>query len=83
MLRASKKILLVPGARVTHLNNRGYTAHERADFLMAQAVFQGKYNGFPAGLKARLASVLRPLVGFRIGELRYTLSGQKIDGTQS
>jgi len=83
MLRASKKILLVPAAVVKHLDNREYTAHERADFRMACALFAGKYRGFAAGLRARLASIFGPLLGFRFGELRYTLAGQKIDGTQS
>jgi hypothetical protein len=83
MLRASKKILLVPAASVKHLDNREYTAQERADFRMACAVFAGKYQGFMAGLRARLAAVFGPLLGFRFGELSYTLSGQKIDGTQS
>lgn len=82
ILRASKKILLLPSVRVKHLNHREYTAHEHADFRLAQAVFAGKYNGFGAGLRKRLASIFAPLLGFRLGELRYTLAGQKIDGTQ-
>jgi len=79
--RAAKKILLVPAARARH---QGGTpdARERADFLLGRAVFMGKYLGFAAGLKARLASVFGPLAGFRLGELKYTLAGQKIDGTQ-
>ncbi|MDE3167283.1 MAG: glycosyltransferase [Acidobacteriota bacterium] len=80
--RASRKILLVPGAKVRHRGAGAYSAIERADFLQARAVFQGKYFGFMSGIKARIASVLGPLFGFRFGELRYTLSGQKIDGTQ-
>jgi GT2 family glycosyltransferase len=79
--RASKKILLVPTLRVKHHGGRPATAHERADFLLGRAVFLGKYLGFGAGIKARIAAVLGPLAGFRLGELRYTLSGQKIDGT--
>lgn len=82
ILRASKKILLAPAVRVKHVDAREYTAHERADFRMAQAVFAGKYSGFMAGLQGRLKTVFGPLLGFRLGELRYTLSGQKIDGTQ-
>ena len=82
ILRASKKILLVPSATVKHRDNRAYTAQERADFLHAQAVFAGKYSGFGAGLRARIGSILGPLVSFRLGELRYTIAGQKIDGTQ-
>jgi hypothetical protein len=79
---ASKKILLLPTARARHHGRDAYTAFERADFLLARAVFLGKYRGFGAGLQARLAAVFGPLLGFRFGELKYTLSGQKIDGTQ-
>jgi GT2 family glycosyltransferase len=80
--RASRKILLAPAARAWHYGTGEYSALERADFLQARAVFLGKYYGFGAGFKARLASVLGPLAGFRLGEVRYTLGGQKIDGTQ-
>ena len=82
ILRASKKILLDPAARVRHHGSAGYSALERADFLLGRAVFLWKYRGFGAGLRARLAAVLSPLLSFRFGELRYTLAGQKIDGTQ-
>jgi N-acetylglucosaminyl-diphospho-decaprenol L-rhamnosyltransferase len=80
--RASRKILLIPKARVYHKGRASYSSLERADFLLARAVFLGKYQGFGAGLQARIGAVLGPLFGFRIGELRYTLGGQKIDGTQ-
>jgi GT2 family glycosyltransferase len=80
--RASRKILLVPSARTWHYGAGEYSALEKADFLQARAVFLGKYYGFGAGFKARLASVFGPLAGFRFGELRHTLGGQKIDGTQ-
>ena len=80
--RGSRKILLVPGARVTHTGRSGYSALERADFLQARAVFLGKYVGFAAGLKARIASILGPLLGLRLGEFKYTVALQKIDGTQ-
>jgi GT2 family glycosyltransferase len=80
--RASRKILLVPAARVRHEGRAAYTTIERADFLLSRAVFLSKYEGFGAGLKARLASVFGPLFGLRLGELKYTLAGQKIDGTQ-
>jgi hypothetical protein len=82
ILRASKKILLDPAARVRHHGSTGYSALERADHLLGRAVFMGKYLGFGAGLRARLAAVVGPLVSFHWGELRYTLPGQKIDGTQ-
>jgi GT2 family glycosyltransferase len=82
ILRASKKILLDPGARVRHHGSAAYSALERADFLLGRAVFMGKYLGFAAGLRARLAAMAGPLLSFRFGELRYTVAGQKIDGTQ-
>ena len=82
ILRASKTILLDPAARVRHQGSAAYSALERADFLLGRAVFMGKYLGFGAGLRARLAAVIGPLLSFRFGELRYTLPGQKIDGTQ-
>jgi N-acetylglucosaminyl-diphospho-decaprenol L-rhamnosyltransferase len=80
--RASRKILLVPAASVRHEGRSGYSAMERADFLSSRAVFLGKYHGFVAGLTARLASILGPLATLRLGELKYTISWQKIDGTQ-
>jgi GT2 family glycosyltransferase len=80
--RASRKILLVPAASVRHDGRSNYSALERADFLSSRAVFLGKYQGFGAGIQARLAAVLGPLVTFRLGELKYTINGQKIDGTQ-
>jgi GT2 family glycosyltransferase len=80
--RASRKILLVPSAHVHHKGRSSYSSIERADFQLARVVFLGKYQGFAAGLQARIAAILGPLFGFRLGELRYTLSGQKIDGTQ-
>jgi GT2 family glycosyltransferase len=80
--RASRKILLIPAARVRHEGRSSYSAQEDADFLHCRAVFLGKYNGFGAGLQARVASVLGPLAALRLGEVKYTISGQKIDGTQ-
>jgi GT2 family glycosyltransferase len=80
--RASRKILLVSAALVRHEGRSGYSAIERADFLSSRAVFLGKYQGMGAGMKARIAAVLGPLASFRFGELKYTINGQKIDGTQ-
>jgi GT2 family glycosyltransferase len=79
---ASKAILLVPTARVRHAGSRGYSTAERADFLLARALFLRKYRGLGAGIQARLAAIFGPLVSFRWGLLRYTIAGQKIDGTQ-
>ncbi len=80
--RASRKILLIPAAHVRHEGRTRYSAQEDADFLNCRAVFLGKYQGFGAGLQARVASVLGPLAALRLGEVKYTISGQKIDGTQ-
>ena len=80
--RAGKKILLVPAAKARHDGKRPDTAAQRADRLLGRAVFEGKYFGFAAGLKARLASLFHPLASFRLGDLKLTLAGQKIDGAQ-
>ncbi len=82
ILRASKKTLLLPSVKATHRPRQGYSDAERADFLLGRAVFLEKHEGFGAGLKARLAAVLGPLVGLRMGEFKRTLAGQKIDGTE-
>ena len=79
---AGKKILLLPAVHVRHHGKNVESSFERADFLLGRAVFLGKYQGFSAGFQARMASIFGPLFGFRFGELKYTLSGQKIDGTQ-
>jgi GT2 family glycosyltransferase len=79
--RAGKKILLAPRATVRHYSEGRYAAEERADFLLGRAVFLGKYYGFGAGLRARLAAVFGPLVGFRLAEFSCTIGGKKIDGT--
>jgi len=80
--RAARKILLIPGARVRHFGGRPPEALVRADFLLGRAVFAGKYLGFLAGVQARLAAVFGPLARLHLAELRFTLAGQKIDGTQ-
>ena len=80
--RGGKKILLVPSARVRHQGSPGYNAIERADFQLGRAVYIGKYQGFGAGLQARIGAVLGSLFGFRLGEFKYAIAGQKIDGTQ-
>ena len=83
IIKAGRKILLAPRLRVRHQGKRGYTPAEEADFLLGRAVFLQKYRGIVAGVGARLAAILGPLAGLRLGQLRYTLVGQKIDGTQA
>jgi GT2 family glycosyltransferase len=80
--RASKKVLLVPSVRVVHAGTGEHSAQERADALLAYAAFRGKYEGFLPGMMARMGSIFGPLFGFRFGELRHTLSGRKINGSQ-
>jgi len=82
ILRAGKKILLVSEARVRHHGGRQPEALVRADFLLGRAVFASKYLGLLAGLRERLKAVFEPLARFRLAEIRFTLAGQKIDGTQ-
>jgi N-acetylglucosaminyl-diphospho-decaprenol L-rhamnosyltransferase len=80
--RSSRKILLVPTLPVRHIGGSHADSLERADLLLGQAVFWWKYRGFAAGLRARIMAVLKPLVTFDLGVARYTIAGQKIDGTQ-
>ncbi len=80
--RAAKKILLIPSQRVRHRGREGSSGLLQADFQNSRAVFLGKDQGFGAGLQARIAAVFGALLGLRFGELKYLLSGQKIDGTQ-
>jgi GT2 family glycosyltransferase len=80
--RASRKIMLIPAASVRHEGRPKYTAAERADFLSSRAVFLGKYDGWAAGMKVRIAGILRTLASFHLGEFKHAINGEKIDGTQ-
>jgi hypothetical protein len=80
--RASKRILLVPAARVMHRGSTEKTDLERADVLQGQAVFMDKYAGFVAGLRTRVLTALRLLFTFQWGILRHILASRKIDGAQ-
>jgi GT2 family glycosyltransferase len=80
--RASKRILLIPAARVLHRGGQTKSDLERADVLEGQAVFMGKYAGFVSGLRTRLLTALRLLFTFQWGILRHVLAGRKIDGAQ-
>ncbi len=82
IIKAGRKVLLAPKLRVRHQGSRGYTPAEEADFLLGRALFMHKYRGIAAGVQARMAAVLGPLAGLRLGQVRHTLVGQKIDGTQ-
>jgi GT2 family glycosyltransferase len=81
--RGSKKILLVPSARVLHHGREEDPAIRRADFRIGRAVWIWKYLGFGAGVAARIGAILQPFATLKLGEFRYTAVGQKIDGSQS
>jgi hypothetical protein len=53
------------------------------DRVLGAAHFLGKYQGFFAGLRFRLAAVLRALTGFHLGEAAGLIAGKKVDGSQS
>jgi len=85
------QILRAHRRRSSSIPRHGYGTTESAatrpwnePIFCSRAVFMGKYAlGFAAGLRRRLAAVAVPLLSFRFGELRYTVAGQKIDGTQT
>jgi GT2 family glycosyltransferase len=79
--RANKKILIVDGATAIH---RPEAQDQRAEFVadrqIGSATFLGKYYGFPVKLKYMIGAILGALVTFKLGRVRYLVSGQKIDG---
>ncbi len=79
--RANKKIVIVEGATAVH---RPEAQEQRAEFAadrkLGTAVYLGKYFGFVAKLKYRLVAILGALATFKLAQLRFLLSGQKIDG---
>jgi GT2 family glycosyltransferase len=80
--RGTKKTLLVPAARVVHHGREETSSLRQADYWIGRSVWIGKYQGFMAGMMARLGSILSSVLTFRLGEFRYLGPGQKIDGTQ-
>jgi len=95
--RSSKKILLVPGARVTMETSsqapelpagiRGLLAADRA---LGASVWCGKHYGWMQGVKFRVGATLRALVSVlalrdaacRFAALQNLLGSQKLDGSQ-
>ncbi len=79
--RANKRIVIVEGATAIH---RPEVQEQRAEFAadrqLGTATYLGKYFGFPAKLKYLIVSILAALFTFKLGQLRFLLSGQKIDG---
>ena len=79
--RANKKIVIVEGATAIH---RPEPEEQRTEFIadrkLGTAAYLGKYFGFPAKLKYLAVAILAALFTFKLGQLRYLISGQKIDG---
>ncbi len=79
--RANKKVVIVEGATAVH---RPEVQEQRAEFAadrqLGTAAYLGKYHGFAAKLKYLIVATLGALFTFRLGRLRYLISGQKIDG---
>jgi N-acetylglucosaminyl-diphospho-decaprenol L-rhamnosyltransferase len=79
--RANKKIVILDGATATH---RPEPQEQRSEFLadrkLGTAAYLGKYYGLPAKLKYLVGVILVALVTFQLGQFRYLVSGQKIDG---
>jgi GT2 family glycosyltransferase len=79
--RANKKIAIVEGATAIH---RPEGPDPRAEFVadrqLGTATFLGKYYGFPVKLKYMSGAILAAFFTFKLGRLRYLISGQKIDG---
>ncbi len=96
ILKASKKIVLVPEARVTAppaAGGQGIPAAVRglmaADRALSAALWSGKHYGGFQGAKFRAVATLRALggalavkdAGCRLATLRHLMTGQKLDGS--
>ncbi len=83
--RAGKKIRLYPSIRATLHSDpdplQGDAVAE-ADRILGAAAFLGKYGGFFAGLRFRLAAILRALGRFDLRGMGLLISGEKI-GSQA
>lgn len=80
--RAGKKIRVIQAARAVHSPKREDSSLLAADREIGTIVFLGKFCGFWAGLKYRLASTLGAVFTLRWGVAKFLLSNQKVDGAQ-
>jgi len=83
--RVGKKIRLYPSIRVTlHPGQDPLQGDAVADTdrILGAAAFLGKYEGFFAGLRFRLAAILKALGRFDLRGLGLLISGEKI-GSQA
>lgn len=84
--RGGKKIRLYPSIRATfheHPNPLAGDPLIEADKTLGAAAFLGKYRGFFAGAKFRLAAIFKALSRLDLRLAGFLLSGQKLDGSQS
>jgi GT2 family glycosyltransferase len=79
--RAGKKILILPHLRTVHHGGPDSDLKE-GDVKVGIAGWMGKFYGVAAGVKARAGAALGALVRLQLSQVRYIVSGQKIDGTQ-
>jgi GT2 family glycosyltransferase len=83
--RAAKKIRVYPGIRaIRHPGSDPFQgdALAEADKTLGAATLVGKYQGFFAGLRFRLAAILKALAHFDLRLLGLLVQGQKLDGSQ-
>ncbi len=82
---AGKKIRVIPSLRATlHPGDdplQGYAPAE-ADRIVGAAAFLGKYDGFFAGFKFRMAAILRALLAFNFKRLSLLMGGENM-GSQA
>jgi N-acetylglucosaminyl-diphospho-decaprenol L-rhamnosyltransferase len=81
--RANKKIRIACNVKALHDVLGKDDALLEADRVIGTAVFLGKYYGFRAGMKFRIARTLQSVFGFRWGMAKHLLSNQKLDGTHT
>jgi GT2 family glycosyltransferase len=79
--RASKKVRIACNVKALHDVLGKDDSLLLADRVIGTAIFLGKYYGFWAGMKFRLANTLQSVFSFRWGMAKYLLSNQKLDGT--
>jgi hypothetical protein len=89
--RASKPILLLPGARARYrpgediwspADSAGRTALS-ADYAQGIIAYTDKHYRWTAALRIRLRIWLKTIARLRFGLLNQMLNGQKIDGSQT
>jgi GT2 family glycosyltransferase len=83
--RQGKKIRLIPAIRATRHPGSDPLQEDVlavADRTLGAAALAGKYQGFLAGLRFRLAAILKALVRFDLKMVSLLVQGQKLDGSQ-